>query len=186
MQTITPLRKRQNPRNLVTLACLGAAILAVLAPGRMNAAEPKPTDDRPVLGLKYEGPIKVVYQITSADMKDGVNKGLHYLKKVHQLYMEAGVDPSRLDIKAVFHDDASPHVLTDEAWDKRQKATGGNPNTAIIAELTGLGIDIELCNTRRLSMKWEKAEIHPDVILVSGAYPRLTDLQLLGYAYIKL
>ena len=50
----------------------------------------------------------------------------------------------------------------------------------------GLGIDIELCNTRRLSMKWEKAEIHPDVILVSGAYPRLTDLQLLGYAYIKL
>ena len=173
-------------RSLSILACLAAITLPAIAPGELHAAEPLPTDNRPVVGLKYEGPIKVVYQITGADMKEGVNKGLFYLKKVQQLYMEAGVDPSRLDIKAVFHDDASPHVLTDGSWDRHQKATGGNPNTAIIKELTALGIDIELCNTRRLAMKWEKSEIHADVILVSGAYPRITDLQLLGYAYIKL
>lgn len=175
-----------SSRPLSIIGCLGAVTLVGLALGHLNAAEPIPSDNRPVVGLNYEGPIKVVYQITGADMKEGVNKGLFYLKKVRQLYMEAGVDPSRLDIKAVFHDDASPHVLTDGAWNKHQKATGGNPNTAIIKELTALGIDIELCNTRRISMKWEKSDIHPDVILVSGAYPRITDLQLLGYAYIKL
>ncbi len=173
-------------RSLSIIACLAAVALSGFVPGTLHAAEPLPTDNRPVVGLNYEGPIKVVYQITGADMKEGVNKGLFYLKKVHQLYMEAGVDPSRLDIKAVFHDDASPHVLTDVSWDKHQKATGGNPNTEIIKELTALGIDIELCNTRRIAMKWEKSDIHPDVILVSGAYPRITDLQLLGYAYIKL
>lgn len=165
---------------------MSAAILSLFAPGAVNAAERKAADERPVLGLQYEGPIKVVYQITGGDMKDSVNKGLYYLKKVHRLYMEAGVDPARLDMKAVLHDEASPHVLTDEAWNKHQKTTAGNPNTAIIKELTDLGIDIELCNTRRLAMNWEKSEIHPDVILVSGAYTRITDLQLLGYAYIKL
>lgn len=185
MQSHTSPASRYLPRSLSTFACLAAVALAAILPGRLHAADPLPKDDRPVVGLKHEGPIKVVYQITSADMKDGVNEGLFYLRKVHQLYKEAGVDPSRLDIKAVFHDDASPHVLTDEAWDKHQKTTGGNPNTAIIEELTALGIDIELCNTRRLSMKWEKSAVHSDVILVSGAYPRLTDLQLLGYAYIK-
>lgn len=182
MKTIRPI----TLRTIAPLACVGLALATCFSYGTLKAAEEKPTDDRPVVGLKYEGPIKVVYQITSADMKDGVNKGLHYLKKVHQLYMESGVEPARLDIKAVFHDDASPHVLTGAAWDEHQKETGGNPNTAIIAELTEMGIDIELCNTRRLAMKWEKSEIHRDVILVSGAYPRLTDLQLLGYAYIKL
>lgn len=182
--TSSPSRLRS--RSLSAIATLAAVTLGMVASSHLQAAEPAPTDNRPVVGLKYEGPIKVVYQITGADMKEGVNKGLFYLKKVHQLYMEAGVDPSRLDIKAVFHDDASPHVLTDAAWDKHQKATGGNPNTAIIKELTALGIDIELCNTRRIAMKWEKSDIHPDVILVSGAYPRITDLQLLGSAYIKL
>ncbi len=177
---------RLRARSLSAIASLAAVTLGMAAFSQLQAAEPAPADNRPVTGLKFEGPIKVVYQITSADMKEGVNKGLFYLKKVHQLYTEAGVDPSRLDIKAVFHDDASPHVLTDGSWDKHQKTTGGNPNTAIIRELTALGIDIELCNTRRLSMKWEKSDIHSDVILVSGAYPRLTDLQLLGYAYIKL
>jgi intracellular sulfur oxidation DsrE/DsrF family protein len=186
MKPTSPSPSRLRSRPLFVIASLAAVTLAVAAPGRLHAAEPVPTDNRPVIGLKYEGPIKVVYQITGADMKEGVNKGLFYLKKVHQLYMEAGVEPSRLDIKAVFHDDASPHVLTDGSWDKHQKTTGGNPNSAIIKELTALGIDIELCNTRRISMKWEKSDIHPDVILVSGAYPRITDLQLLGYAYIKL
>lgn len=180
------LSSSSRGRSLSITACLAAVTLSGLVPGTLRAAEGLPTDNRPVVGLKYEGPIKVVYQITGTGMKEGVNKGLFYLKKVHQLYMEAGVDPSRLDIKAVFHDDASPHVLTDASWDKHQKATGGNPNTAIIKELTALGVDIELCNTRRIAMKWEKSDIHPNVILVSGAYPRITDLQLLGYAYIKL
>lgn len=170
-------------RSITAIACMALTIATSTA---LHAETTKPTDDRPVVGLQYEGPIKVVYQITSDEMKEGVNRGLFYLKKVHQLYMKEGVDPSRLEIKAVFHDDASPHVLTDEAWNKHQNSTDGNPNTAIIKELTELGVDIELCNTRRLSMKWEKSEVNSDVILVSGAYPRLTDLQLLGYAYIKL
>ncbi|RYG98524.1 MAG: hypothetical protein EON58_06875 [Alphaproteobacteria bacterium] len=173
----------KSTRSLTAIGCMAFAIMTSIP---IHAAEDKSSDDRPVLGLQYEGSIKVVYQITSADMKEGVNKGLFYLKKVHQLYMDAGVDSSRLDMKAVFHDDASPHVLTDDAWNKQQNATAGNPNTAIIKELTALGVDIELCNTRRIAMKWEKSHIHPDVILVSGAYPRITDLQLLGYSYIKL
>lgn len=119
-------------------------------PGHLHAAETVPTDNRPVVGLKYEGPIKVVYQITSADMKEVFNKRLFHLKKVHQHYLDSGIDPSSLDLKAVFHDDASLHVLTDGSCDKHQKATGRNPNTAIIKDLTALGIDMNFATPAAL------------------------------------
>lgn len=168
-------------KSLTILACLATATLVGFTPTQIHAADL----DRTVVGLKFEGPINVVYQITSDDMKEGVNEGLFYLKRVHQQYVDAGVDASRLDIKAVFHSDASTSILTDKAWNKYQQTTGGNPNTALIEELIANGIDIEFCNSRRISMKWEKSDIHSEVILVGGAYTRLTDLQLLGYAYIK-
>lgn len=178
---------KSNPflRPFHTIAAIACAAFTIATSASLHADEEKPIDDRPVMGLQHEGPIKVVYQVTSDDMKDGVNKGLFYLKKAYGLYLKFGVDPARIDMKAVFHSDASSHVLTDEAWNNFHKTTGGNPNTAIIKELSDLGIAIELCNTRRISMKWQKSDIHPDVLLVSAAYHRITDLQLLGYAYVK-
>lgn len=101
-------------KSLTLLACLATSTLAGFTPSQLHAADPA----RTVVGLKYEGPIKVVYQITSDDMREGVNEGLFYLKRVHQQYVDSGVNGSRLDIKAVFHSDASTSILTDKAWNK--------------------------------------------------------------------
>ena len=146
----------------------------------------KTQPERPVLGVEHKGAVKLVLQITNDEMKKGVGKGLVSLKAIHQAYIEAGVAPENIRIHAVYHGKGADHMLTDSAWNRWKKETGGNPNTRLITELTKLGISIELCDSRRLSNGWAKEDVHPDVILVRNAYGRLADLQLQGYAYVKL
>lgn len=142
-------------------------------------------NDRPVIGLQHDGAIRVVYQISQDEWKDGVGKGLLYLKNLRGYYKGKGVDPERLDIRGVFHGSASAHLLTDEAWKRVKETDTGNPNTAIISELAKLGIHVELCDSRRQREGWAKTDIHPDVLLAEAAYARIIDLQLQGYAYIR-
>src|SRR5690606_9207609 len=91
--------------------------------------------DRPVIGIEHTGPIRVVFQVSADETQDGLGKGLVYLKKLHEGYVRSGVEPNRLDIRAVFHGKAADHTLTDEAWNRYRQETGGNPNTALLDEL---------------------------------------------------
>ena len=90
-----------------------------------------------------------------------------------------------LDIRAVFHGDASTHLLTDEAYNRVKGTDTGNPNTKLIAELAKAGVHIELCDSRRREEGWAKSDIHPDVLLAEAAFARIIDLQMRGYAYIR-
>ncbi len=141
--------------------------------------------DRPVIGLQHEGPIRVVYQISRDEWKDGVGKGLFYLEKLHQSYLDAGVSPARLDVRAVFHGRAADHLLVNETWDAWRDVEGGNPNAELVAELLERGVSLELCDTRREANGWSKDDVLPGVLLVTGAYQRVIDLQQQGYAYIR-
>lgn len=174
----------------VAMACLLAfsslGILTALANGgEAVATSQQEADDRPVIDFDHEGPIKVVFQITTPGTRDGVSQGLFHLNQLHDSYVAAGTDPDQLDIRAVFHGDGSIHLLTDEAWNRVRGESGGNPSTALISELTKKGVHVELCDSRRVSNGWAKADVHPGVLLVKGAFQRLIDLQRQGYAYIR-
>ncbi len=169
----------------IVLMVMLTVTAATTAWGHDAQAAPEAAGERAVIGIEHQGPIRVVYQITSDDMKNGVGAGLFYLKKLHASYIAAGIDPDQLDIRAVYHGPASAHLLTDEAWNRHRNETAGNPNTAILSELAQRNVHVELCNTRRISNGWAKSDVHPDVLLVSGAYQRLIDLQIRGYAYIR-
>lgn len=178
-----------HSRAIATAACLLVAGFTHFGTFDASGADAKPSPqsqaERPVIGIEHRGPIKVVFQVTGDDRKGGVGKGLFYLRKLYDGYLAAGVGPEQLDIHAVYHGAASDHLLTDEAWNRVRKETGGNPNSAVIAELVERGISVELCDTRRVANGWAKSDVHPDVKLVSGAYHRIIDLQLRGYAYVK-
>lgn len=169
----------------VALACL-LAIGALGFLATSSRADRTADDDRPVIDLRHRGPIKVVYQITTGDLKNGVNEGLFYLDKLHASYVDAGFDPDQLDIRGVFHGDGAAHMLTDEAWNRVKKESKGNPNTALISKMVKNGVHVELCDSRRAESGWSKSDVHPDVLLVKGAYLRVIDLQQSGYAYIRL
>lgn len=163
-----------------------AFILLVAAGAAWTHATAAETGERNVLGIEHTGPIKAVFQVTKDEMTNGVHKGLFVLKEMHKGYVAAGIDPTLLDLRAVYHGDAADHLLTDEAWNHWRKETNGNPSRDIIAELTQLGVSVELCDSRRVQNGWSKDDIHPDVLLAPNAYQRLIDLQLGGSAYIRL
>lgn len=170
----------------VAAACLLSVGISLLSPVAAHAAEnTAAADDRPVIGIESRGPIKVVYQISKSETKNGVGKGLFYLNKLYEGYVKAGIDPANLDIHAVFHGSAAEDLLTDEAWNRVRNATSGNPNTALIAELAAKGVSVELCDTRRVANGWSKSDVHADVVLVGAAFQRIIDLQQRGYAYIR-
>lgn len=188
-------RSRAVPRRVPAIAGAAAVLLALAGcaavGGTSGGAAARDSEgtanpgDRPVIGLQHEGPVRVVYQISADEWKEGVGKGLLYLKKVHEQYVDAGVDPDRLDIRGVFHGTAADHLLTDAAWNAWRGESGGNPNRELIAELAGRGVAVELCDTRRQANGWSKDDVHPDVLLVTGAYQRVIDLQLEGFAYVR-
>lgn len=175
----------QHSRVLVTIACVAVAALTALTTAPAQAQVQSSPGERPVVGLKYEGPIKAVYQVTSDQMKDGASRGLSALKVTYDGYVSAGVDPAKIRMKAVFHSKAAAHLLTDEAWNRHNGTTGGNPNTGLIAELTRRGIELELCDLARTGNNWAKSDIYEDVTLVGNAYHRLVELQTQGYTYVK-
>lgn len=166
---------------------LAAAIwlMAAIMPVGVRAQEQKAQAERPVLQAKQHRPVKAVYQITSDEMQNGVNKGLASLKGAYQDYIDLGFTQENLKLKAVFHGKASSHLLTDAAWNKHAGAKGGNPNTALIDELIAREISIELCEVARTRNGWAKEDIHPGVVLVGNAYHRLVELQHEGFGYVK-
>jgi len=188
-QTQSAAACRRRTLTLTVIACLLAAGIVAsfaVASARAEDKDPAPASgERNVLPLEHDGPVKAVFQVTKDEMKGGAHKGLFALKKMHEEYVKAGIDPKRIDLRAVYHGDAADHLLTDEAWNRWRKVTGGNPNTQILAELKKLGVSIELCDSRRRENEWSKDDVHPDVLLTPNAYQRLIDLQLRGYAYVR-
>jgi intracellular sulfur oxidation DsrE/DsrF family protein len=136
------------------------------------------------IGLDVRHRIKAVYQIKTDEQKKNVGTGLYYVKKLLDAYDQLGIAANGRDIHAVFHGDAGYWMLRDAAF---EKAGYGhvNPNKAIIAELLDKGARLELCASTMRQHGWQPADVLDGIVIVVGAYPRLIDLQLQGYAYIR-
>jgi intracellular sulfur oxidation DsrE/DsrF family protein len=141
----------------------------------------------------YDGPItpgvrqnvNVVYQIKTDGWKKDVAAGLHYLAKLSGAYGEMGIEPSDRQIVGVFHGDAGYFLLKDPAYRKASDKSDDNPNKQIIQKLLDAGVKLELCKSTMQSRGWTGDDVLPGVKVVVGAYPRIIDLQLRGYAYIS-
>lgn len=136
--------------------------------------------------LQVTEDIKVVYQVSDDKMKNGVNRALFYAGKLLDTYNTNDVPDSEIDLHLVFHGDGTNALVNTETR-KRLEAEGGadNPNLALIESLIQRGVSIELCES-----SMEQRDVTPDYLVegiatVRGAFPRLIELQLLGYAYIK-
>lgn len=136
------------------------------------------------LGLVHKKEIKVVYQIKTDESKNGVGAGLYYLKKLSDAYDNLGIEKSDRQIHGVFHGDAGYMLLKDEAF-SLEKGTDENPNKRIIQELLKNGVKLELCASTMKNNGWQKKDVLEGVTIVAGAYPRIIDLQMSGFAYIR-
>ena len=128
---------------------------------------------------------RVVYQIKDDEREEGVGKGLLSVKKLMEAYESMGIPVDEVYISAVFHDKAGYWMLRDASYASFTGTGKKNPNTIIIRELITTGVSIELCAQTMKRHGWKPEDILPEVSIVAGAYPRIIDLQLQGYAYIR-
>lgn len=153
------------------LFALGLATLSA-------AAEPE------VIPIQVRENLRIVYQVSDDASHEGVNKGLFYARKLIDTYRRQGIAPEEVHLHVVYHGTGIAAVVNDAAR-RRLGAESANPNVALLAELVGRGVQVELCENTMQQKGVRPEELLPGVRLVVGAYPRLIDLQLQGFAYIK-
>lgn len=144
----------------------------------LTAAEPE------VIPIQVRENLRIVYQVTDDAQHEGVNKGLFYARKLINTYQKQGIDPGQVHLHLVYHGTGIAAVVNDEAR-KRLGVGTANPNGGILAELVRRGVQVELCESTMQQKGVKPTELMPGVKLVVGAFPRLIDLQLQGFAYIK-
>lgn len=153
------------------LFALGLATLSA-------AAEPE------VIPIQVRENLRIVYQVSDDASHEGVNKGLFYARKLIDTYRRQGIAPEEVHLHVVYHGTGIAAVVNDAAR-RRLGVESANPNVALLAELVGRGVQVELCENTMQQKGVRPEELLPGVRLVVGAYPRLIDLQLQGFAYIK-
>jgi intracellular sulfur oxidation DsrE/DsrF family protein len=137
-----------------------------------------------VIPLHVRENLRIVYQVTDDAQYEGVNKGLFYARKLIDTYQRHGIPPDQVHLHLVYHGTGIADVVNDKARKRLGTATA-NPNGQLLAELIERGVQVELCENTMQQKGVKPAELMPGVKLVIGAFPRLIDLQLQGFAYIK-
>lgn len=143
-----------------------------------------PAAGQEVIPIQVRENLRIVYQVTDDQLHEGVNKGLFYARKLINTYEKHGISPDQIHLHLVYHGTGIAAVVNDEARRRLDVATA-NPNGELLAELVRRGVQVELCENTMQQKGVKPAELMPGVKLVVGAFPRLIDLQLQGYAYIK-
>ena len=143
-----------------------------------SAAEPE------VIPIQVRENLRIVYQVTDDVAHDGVNKGLFYARKLINTYEKQGIAADQVHLHLVYHGTGIAAVVSDAAR-KRLGTDASNPNGEILAELIKRGVQVELCENTMQQKGVKPTELMPGVKLVVGAFPRLIDLQLQSFAYIK-
>lgn len=137
-----------------------------------------------VIPLSVRENLRIVYQVTDDAAYEGFNKGLFYARKLIDTYAKQGIAPDEVHLHLVYHGTGIAAVVN-EAARSRLGVTAANPNGELLAELIRRGVQVELCENTMQQKGVKPDELMPGVKLVVGAFPRLIDLQLQGYAYIK-
>lgn len=133
---------------------------------------------REAIGIQVKKNIRAAFDVRTAETEERTSAALLSLAKLADTYDRAGIDESERHIHAVFHEDAARFLLASEAEEE-------DPNAALVADLIDRGVHVEL-DARTLDARgWDEGDVLPDVELVVAAHPRLIDLQLSGYSYVR-
>ena len=128
--------------------------------------------------------IRLVCDVQDDDSKSGNAGGLRRLRQIVRDYESMGIPPSELNISAVFHGGTAHLMLRDEAYNALMKRVDGNPAKSTIVDLVERGVSIELCAVTMKRNGRARANILPEVTIVSGVCARVVELEHQGYVYM--
>ena len=112
---------------------------------------------------------KIVVDITQGEKnptKD-LNKGYESVARLYNLYALAGLKKGNLDIAVVIHFEATPTILSDEAF--QYEFQSANPNTQIINTLGEAGVKFYVCGQTAAYYGISPSDLLPGVDMALSA-----------------
>lgn len=136
--------------------------------------------------ITHKSNVTSVWEVNTDVWENGVGAGLHYPSLLNAKYQTLGLKKGDYQISVVVHLAAGYWLLNDEAYEKHTKKSGGNPNKTLVAQLINDGVSIEICGVTMLNNGWTAKDLLPGVVMLeTGAYSRIIDLEKSGYSYIR-
>ncbi|MCP9770303.1 hypothetical protein EGI22_20550 [Lacihabitans sp. LS3-19] len=129
---------------------------------------------------------KIVFDITAAEKNPSkdMNHAYEAVARVINLYGLEGVKKENMDIAVVIHFQATPTILSDEAFNQEFKEN--NPNTDVINKLSENGVKFYVCGQSLRARKYADYKLNPNLKVAVGAMVAITHFQSLGYALLKM
>ena len=129
---------------------------------------------------------KIMFDITEAekDQEKNMNHAYELVARVINLYGEAGVKKENLDLVVVIHFEATPTILSDEAFETEYKTK--NPNTEVINKLGENGVKFYVCGQSLRARKLVDYKKNSYIKVAHGALLALSHFQNEGYSLLKL
>ena len=137
----------------------------------------------PVADAKMKYKILVEFS-TLAIKPDSVHQSIDKLARMVNLHIAAGIPKENLAIVAVFHNAATPNILSDEAYQKKFNVP--NPNTALMNELAENGVQFFICGQSLRIRKLTDEKRNPNIKVTLSAMVLLSTLQLKGFVLMPM
>ena len=96
---------------------------------------------------------------------------------------KVGVPPEHRKIAVIFHQGATPAILKNDEFRKRNNGQD-NPNIAIIQALKKAGVEFHVCGQAVLGAKVDPKDIQPEIQVDLWALTTIINMELRGYVRI--
>lgn len=134
-------------------------------------------------GLSNDRLHKVLFDVSkSPSDPTNLNHSIETVARFLNLHVRSGVELKNLQVALVLHGRAGKDALADAAYQKRHQAP--NPNTKLLQQLRGAGVEIYLCGQTAAFSGIAKQELAESVELATSAMSVLVELQGQGYSLI--
>ena len=133
---------------------------------------------QPENNLEY----KLVYKITTTDLREGVNKGLNSIAHAINMLGCSNISKEKVEIVASISGPATSIILTDKAY--KEKYNSNNPNSKIINLLSQYGVKLFVCSQATSYKNIANSQINSNIISALSGASVLANYQLNGFVFM--
>ena len=122
---------------------------------------------------------KLIFDIKSNQVKNGVNKGLWTIARTLNLFELSGIPSKKIELVASIHGEATFITLNNNAY--RDKFGRDNPNLNLIKQLKENRVELYVCSQATASRKINNRDLNINVIPALSGIAVLANHLLQGF-----
>ena len=122
---------------------------------------------------------KLIFDIKSNQIKNGVNKGLWTIARTLNLFELSGIPRKKIELVASIHGEATFITLNNNAY--RNKFGIDNPNLNLIKQLKENGVELYICSQATSSRNINNSDLNINVIPALSGIAVLSNHLLQGF-----